>query len=369
MAHVVSTQIQTGLPLQYSGLTQDQWLPRIRAAKQTLGRDLLILGHHYQRDDVIQFSDLTGDSFKLARMASKESAAKYIVFCGVHFMAETADILTSAQQKVILPDLNAGCSMADMADIEQVQDCWEEISSVLPGTTIPITYVNSAASLKAFCGMHGGAVCTSSNAKKVLTWALEQGQRVLFFPDEHLGRNTAMNLGLKPKNLVVYNQLKGDLEWLPGQQPDDVKVVLWKGFCSVHQRFNTKQIEALREQHPDIKVLVHPESSHDVVAMSDLSGSTEFIIQQIESASPGSKWAIGTEINLVHRLAKAHPEQSIVSLNPIVCPCSTMNRIAPEHLLWVLENLVQGEVVNQITVPEEVTAHAKLALDRMLTIA
>ncbi len=361
--------IQTGLPKEYMGLSTSEWQARIVQAKATLGQDLLILGHHYQRDEVIQFADLTGDSFKLARLAAQNTTAKYIVFCGVHFMAETADILTGPEQVVVLPDLNAGCSMADMANPDQVDECWEAVTDVFVGTTVPITYVNSAAVLKAFCGSHGGAVCTSSNARKILTWALAQGERVLFFPDEHLGRNTALDMGMTDKELVVYNQQTGQFEWLPGQTPQDVKVILWKGFCSVHQRFHVSHVEALRKQYPDIQVLVHPECNHDVVAVADMFGSTEYIIAQVEAAKPGTVWAIGTEVNLVHRLAKQHPEQTILSLNPIVCPCTTMSRISPEHLTWALESLCRGEVVNQIQVPTEVAEFAKLALDKMLTIA
>jgi quinolinate synthase len=369
MAYMTSDHIQTGLPAEYMNLKENEWKVRILQAKQRLGEDLLVLGHHYQRDDVIQFADITGDSFKLARLAEKADQAKFIVFCGVHFMAETADILTSSAQKVILPDLNAGCSMADMADMEQVEDCWTEVTDLFPGTTIPITYVNSAANLKAFCGANGGAVCTSSNANKMLTWAFEQGERILFFPDEFLGRNTSTALEIPDEQMVVYNQVNQTFEWLPGQKPEDVKVILWKGFCSVHQRFHVSHVDSLRKKYPNIKVLVHPECSHEVVKAADLSGSTEFIISQVEAAPPDTIWAIGTEINLVSRLAKAHPEQRIFSLNPIVCPCSTMYRISPQHLLWVLENIAKGEVVNQITVPVTIAHNAKIALNRMLQIA
>ncbi|WCK54861.1 quinolinate synthase NadA [Aneurinibacillus sp. Ricciae_BoGa-3] len=369
MGYMMSDHIQTGLPAEYMNLKENEWYGRILQAKKQLGQDLLIVGHHYQRDDVIQFADFTGDSFKLARLAEKAEQAKFIVFCGVHFMAETADILTSSAQKVILPDLNAGCSMADMADMEQVEDCWTEVTDLFGGTTIPITYVNSAANLKAFCGANGGAVCTSSNAKKMLTWAFEQGERILFFPDEFLGRNTATALEIPDQQMVVYNQASQTFEWLPGQKPEDVKVILWKGFCSVHQRFHMSHVDSLRKQYPTIKVLVHPECSHEVVNAADLSGSTEFIISQVEAAPPDTIWAIGTEINLVSRLAKAHPEQRILSLNPIVCPCSTMYRISPQHLLWVLETILKGEVVNQITVSEKIAHHARIALNRMLQIA
>lgn len=361
-----SAQIQTGIPQEYMHMSESVWKTRILAAKEKLGSDLLILGHHYQRDEVIQFSDLTGDSFKLARLAADAKDAKYIVFCGVHFMAETADILTGPEQQVILPDLNAGCSMADMANEDQIDECWDIVNETFSGTTVPITYVNSAAVLKSFCGKNGGAVCTSSNARKILNWALEHGERVLFFPDEHLGRNTALAMGMRDLELVVYNQLKGDFEWLENQKPDDVKIILWKGFCSVHQRFSAGHIKALRETHPGIRVIVHPECNHDAVAAADLAGSTEYIIGQIEAAPAGTVWAIGTEVNLVNRLAKEHPEQTILCVNPIVCPCATMSRISPEHLAWALDNLVEGRVVNQITVSETVANNARIALNRML---
>ncbi|WP_026975394.1 quinolinate synthase NadA [Alicyclobacillus contaminans] len=361
--------IQIGIPDAYLQLSPAEWTERITAAKAALGERLLILGHHYQKDEVIQFADLTGDSFKLARLAAENRTAEYIVFCGVHFMAETADILTGDHQRVILPDLNAGCSMADMANPDEVEECWQLVQETFGDTTIPITYVNSAAVLKAFCGQRGGAVCTSSNARKILDWAFHNGDRVLFFPDEHLGRNTALAMGLADRELVVYNQRTASFEWLPGQSPEDVRVILWKGFCSVHQRFQPAQVQALRDQYPGIRVIVHPECNHDVVAAADQFGSTEYIISQIEAAPAGTVWAIGTEVNLVHRLAKQHPEQTILSLNPIVCPCTTMSRISPYHLTWALESLRRGEVVNQISVPNAIAVWAKRALDTMLTIA
>jgi L-aspartate oxidase/quinolinate synthetase A subunit len=368
LASIKSVRGQEEMPSTYMGLAKHEWEPRLLKAKKKLGDDLLILGHHYQRDDVIRFAHMTGDSLRLARMAALNSRAKYVVFCGVYFMAETADILTLPHQQVILPDLSAGCSMADMADDGQVAECWAQIQAVFSGVTVPIAYVNSSAGSKAFCGSHAGAVCTSSNAKKVLTWALERGKHVLFFPDEHLGRNTALDLGIEPDKMVVWNQSKSEMEWLPGQKRDQVRIVLWKGFCAVHQRFQTGQIDALREEYPGIKILVHPECSHDVVAASDMCGSTEYIIEQVESGSPGSIWAIGTEINLVHRLAERHAEKKILSLDPDASLCPTMRRINPQNLLWSLENLLDGVAVNVVSVNAGVAESARLALDQMLTI-
>ncbi|MDP4014784.1 MAG: quinolinate synthase NadA [Candidatus Nanopelagicales bacterium] len=337
--------------------------------KKELGDRLFILGHHYQRDEVIQFADVTGDSFKLAQRAAAQKSAEFIVFCGVHFMAESADILTGDNQTVILPDLAAGCSMADMADISQVERAWATLEDAgVAGTTVPITYMNSTAAIKAFTGRHGGAVCTSSNAKRVLQWAFDRGDRVLFLPDEHLGRNTAvLELGLSLDDCVVYDPHKPD----GGLSEEDLraaKMVLWRGHCSVHARFSPKCVAEVRKRIPGIKVLVHPECRHEVVSAADLVGSTEFIIKTIESAEPGSAWAIGTELNLVRRLAQQHPDKRITFLDQSVCFCSTMNRIDLPHLRWALDELSRGRVVNPIKVDPETSIWAKVALDRMLTL-
>jgi quinolinate synthase len=345
---------------------------RAAAAKATLGEKVFVLGHHYQRDEVIQFADVTGDSFKLARDAAGRPDAEYIVFCGVHFMAESADILTSPDQKVILPDLAAGCSMADMARLAQVEDAWDAlVDAGVADQVVPVTYMNSSADIKAFCGKHGGAVCTSSNADVALEWAFEQkgpDAKVLFLPDQHLGRNTAvLKLGLSLEDCVVWNPL------LPhgGLDPErlrDAKIILWKGHCSVHGRFSADVVDALREAVPGVNILVHPECTHEVVLKADLVGSTEFIIKTIEAAEPGSSWAIGTELNLVKRLANAHPDKRIMFLDKTVCYCSTMNRIDLPHLVWALESLVDGTVVNQIEVDPETERWAKVALQRMLDL-
>ena len=342
---------------------------RARRAKAALGSRLFVLGHHYQRDEVIQFADVTGDSFKLAREAAARPDAEFIVFCGVHFMAESADILTSPEQKVILPDLAAGCSMADMARLSQVEDAWDVLADAgVADETIPVTYMNSSADIKAFCGRHGGVVCTSSNAKSVLDWAFARGQRVLFLPDQHLGRNTAvLQLGMSLDDCVLYDphQIDGGLT---GEQLRSAKMILWKGHCSVHGRFSEAAVDEVRARIPGVKVLVHPECQHEVVLKADLIGSTEFIIKAVEKAPSGSKWAIGTELNLVKRLATAHPDQEIVFLEQHVCYCATMNRIDLPHLVWALENLAQGHVVNQITVDADTEHYAKVALQRMLDL-
>ena len=342
---------------------------RARRAKAALGDRLFVLGHHYQRDEVIQFADVTGDSFKLAREAAARPEAEYIVFCGVHFMAESADILTSPRQQVILPDLAAGCSMADMARLAQVEDAWDVLADAgVAEVTVPVTYMNSSADIKAFCGRNGGAVCTSSNARTVLEWAFDRGEKVLFLPDQHLGRNTAvLELGLSLTDCVLYDphQVDGGLTVAELQA---AKVILWKGHCSVHGRFRAAAIDDVRGRIPGVQVLVHPECQHDVVLQADLVGSTEFIIRTIEQAPAGSKWAVGTELNLVQRLAKAHPDQEIVFLEEHVCYCATMNRIDLPHLVWTLENLVAGRVVNQIVVDPDTEAYAKVALQRMLDL-
>lgn len=364
------TQRIDALPLSYAEMDGEELDRRITEARAALGQRLVILGHHYQRDEIIKYADYRGDSFKLAQHAAARPEADYIVFCGVHFMAESADILSAPHQKVILPNPAAGCSMADMANIAEVEECWELLLDQLgeEAGIIPVTYMNSAANLKAFCGSHGGVVCTSSNAPKVLRWAFQQGQRVLFFPDEHLGRNTALAAGLAPEQMFVWNPKDPLASDTADEEIARVKIVLWKGYCTTHMRFNLQQIEKARAEYPGIKVLVHPECRQEVVAAADLYGSTEYIIDQIAQAPAGSKWAVGTEINLVRRLAEEHPEQFIFCLDPIVCPCSTMYRIHPAYLAWVLEALLKDEVINQVSV-DEATAHwARVALERMLAL-
>jgi quinolinate synthase len=345
---------------------------RAAAAKAKLGDTVLVLGHHYQRDEVIEFADVTGDSFKLAREAADRSEAEYIVFCGVHFMAESADILTGPEQKVVLPDLAAGCSMADMARLAQVEDAWDALTDAgVADHVVPITYMNSSADIKAFCGRNGGAVCTSSNADVALEWAFEQkgaDGKVLFFPDQHLGRNTAvLKLGLSLEDCVVWNPLLPH-GGLTDQQLRDAKMILWKGHCSVHGKFSADVVDELRATIPGVQILVHPECTYEVVSKADLVGSTEFIIKTIEAAEAGSSWAIGTELNLVKRLANNHPDKQIVFLDKTVCYCSTMNRIDLPHLVWALESLVDGHVVNQIVVDPETEKWAKVALQRMLDL-
>ena len=342
---------------------------RARTARALLGDSVFILGHHYQRDEVIEFADARGDSFKLAREAVS-NGAPHIIFCGVHFMAETADILTDPGVHVILPDMAAGCSMADMAEISQVESSWADLDDVGagPGATVPLTYMNSTAAIKAFTGRHGGAVCTSSNAARAMRWAFEQGRQVLFLPDQHLGRNTAvLELGLSLDDCVVYDPHQPG----GGLAPDelrDAKVVLWKGHCSVHGTFTADHVASARARIPDVRILVHPECRHEVVTQADLVGSTEYIIDQVRRARPGTKWAIGTELNLVGRLAHEHPDQSITFLNERVCFCATMRRIDLPHLVWALEELVDGHVVNPIVVDPETRRWAKVALDRMLEL-
>jgi len=344
---------------------------RARAAKAALGDRVFVLGHHYQRDEVIEFADVTGDSFKLARDAAARPEAEYVVFCGVHFMAESADILTSPAQQVILPDLAAGCSMADMAALAQVEDAWDalEDAGVAP-SVVPVTYMNSSADIKAFCGRHGGAVCTSSNAQVALEWAFDQHRdaKVLFLPDQHLGRNTAvLQMGMSLEDCVVWNPHKPN-GGLTTAQLRDARMILWKGHCSVHGRFTAQCVDDVRERVPGVQVLVHPECTHDVVTKADLVGSTEFIIKTVEAAPPGSSWAIGTELNLVQRLANAHPEQNITFLDKTVCYCSTMNRIDLPHFVWAMENLAAGTVVNRIEVDPDTERWAKVALQRMLDL-
>ena len=342
---------------------------RARRAKAALGDRVFVLGHHYQRDEVIQFADVTGDSFKLAQQAAARPEAEFIVFCGVHFMAESADILTGDDQAVLLPDLAAGCSMADMATFEQVEECWDVLRDAgIADVTVPVTYMNSSAAIKAFTGRHGGTVCTSSNAKRALDWAYEQGTKVLFMPDQHLGRNTAVReLGLSLDDCVVYDPHKPG-GGLTARQLRDATMILWKGHCSVHGRFTVDAVREVRERVAGVTVLVHPECRHEVVEAADLVGSTEFIIKTLEAAPAGSAWAIGTELNLVRRLAQQHPDKTVVFLEKTVCFCSTMDRIDLPHLVWTLESLVAGAVPNRITVEPQTAAEAKAALDQMLAL-
>ncbi len=364
------------LPEKYLGLSDAEMNTRIAAARAKLGNRLVILGHHYQRDEVIKFADYTGDSFRLASQIANRPEADYIVFCGVHFMAESADVLCAPRQQVILPDLAAGCSMADMAAPDQLETCWEELSAM--GVTrgsrahaagvVPVTYINSAASIKAFVGERGGTVCTSSNAAATLKWALERGDKILFLPDQHLGRNTAYKIGIPLDEMVVWdpNEIFGGvdsdaLEW--------ARMILWKGHCSVHVRFSAAQIARVRRQHPGIRVIVHPEVPWDVVQAADDSGSTEYIIKMVKNSPAGSRWAVGTEVHLVNRLAQeVAPDRSVVSLDQFGCLCSTMFRVSPNHLLWILEELVEGRVHNRIAVSDDQKYWTKVALDRMLSI-
>jgi quinolinate synthase len=364
------------LPEEYLGLSDEEMDRRIAEARAKLGARLVILGHHYQRDEIIKFADYTGDSFKLAGEISKHPGAEFIIFCGVHFMAESADVLSAPNQKVILPDLAAGCSMSDMAEPEQLENCWNDLEQmgILPGTggdkqpVLPVTYVNSAASIKAFCGERGGVVCTSSNAAATLRWAWQRGERVLFLPDQHLGRNTAYKMGVPLDDMVVWdpNEIWGGIE------PDAARrarIILWKGHCSVHEKFTVRQIENIRKEHPGVRVIVHPEVPWAVVQAADDSGSTEYIIKQVKASPAGSVWAVGTEIHLVNRLAnQVAPDRTVLSLDQFGCLCSTMFRVSPNHLLWTLDGLVAGEVRNRIVVPDNQKHWTKVALDRMLSL-
>jgi len=340
---------------------------RIAAAKARLDRDVVILGHHYQRDEVVKFADFRGDSLKLSFQAS-QAEGRYIVFCGVHFMAESADILRREHQTVILPDINAGCSMADMADIGQVEACWSGLSSFVDSRkVIPVTYMNSTAAIKAFTGENGGSICTSSNAAAVMKWAFETGEKVLFLPDEHLGRNTGYRMGIPLDQMIVWDPY----EELGGNTPEairDARIILWKGYCSVHQRFTPQQVERVRREHPGIRVIAHPECRFEVAEAADQIGSTEGIIKAIQASPAGTEWAVGTEIHLVNRLSKELKAHKVISLDPSVCVCTTMFRITPQHLLWALENLGEGNIVNRITVDERTRNHARVALDRMLSL-
>ncbi|MCC6791140.1 MAG: quinolinate synthase NadA [Thermomicrobiales bacterium] len=358
---------QQRIPREYFKMPAIERDARIWALRNQLGDRLVVLGHHYQRDEVIQFADFRGDSFKLSQQAATRTEADYILFCGVHFMAESADILSGADQKVILPNLEAGCSMADMAKAEDVETCWQTLGDLGISGVVPVTYMNSAASLKAFCGRNGGIVCTSSNAARVYDWAFARGEKILFFPDEHLGRNTGVRKGIPTDKMVVWDPF----EPLGGNTPEalrDATVILWKGYCSVHARFSVEQIDAARVTHPDVNVIVHPECRLEVVQAADCDGSTEFIIDTIRAAAPGTTWAVGTEINLVNRLQDEMPDKTIFCLDPVICPCSTMYRVHPAYVLWTLEHLVEGEVVNQITVDPDTRRDALIALDRMLSV-
>ena len=357
------------LPEAYLGLPDDEMALRIEAARAALGERLVILGHHYQRDEVIRFADYTGDSFKLAGAIANHPRADYIVFCGVHFMAESADILARPHQRVILPDLAAGCSMADMAPADQLEICWNELRQMgIAERTVPVTYINSAAAIKSLVGKNGGTVCTSSNAEATLKWAWQQKEKILFLPDQHLGRNTAYKMGVPLDRMVVWDPHE-PFGGLTHDQLEQARLILWKGHCSVHVRFTAKQIDQVRREHPGIKVIVHPEVPFDVVQAADDSGSTEYILKTVRNSPAGSTWAVATEVHLVHRLAEeVAPGKTVVSLDQFGCLCSTMFRVSPNHLLWVLDSLVDGDVVNEIVVPEEQKKWAKIALDRMLSI-
>ncbi len=363
----------------YKTLESSELIARITAIREEMGESLLILGHHYQQDEVVEHTDLRGDSYQLSQMAAGSDACRTIVFCGVHFMAETADILANRPEKlesrggervrVILPDMAAGCSMADMAAIAQVEAAWEDMSEIIDTErVIPVTYINSAASLKAFCGKHGGIVCTSSNARAVLEWAFERGQRVFFFPDQHLGRNTALTMGIEESEMPVWDPYELDLGGNTEAALKDSRVILWKGHCSVHQMFRPEHVETFREQHPDIKILVHPECPREVNDLADVSGSTGKIIETVQNSPPGTEWAIGTELHLVNRLKAEHPEQEIHFLSPVICMCATMYRIDLAHLAWTIENLLEGDVVNPIVVDEQTSEFSLVALKRMLDV-
>ncbi|MFJ7937216.1 quinolinate synthase NadA [Peribacillus sp. NPDC096622] len=352
------------LPEKYKTMTKEEMESRVHDIKKRLGNRLYIPGHHYQREEVIQFSDSTGDSLQLAQLSAQNREADYIVFCGVHFMAETADILTEEGQTVILPDMRAGCSMADMADIEQTERAWSKLQDLFGDTILPLTYVNSTAAIKAFVGKNGGATVTSSNAQGMVSWALSQKERILFLPDQHLGRNTAFDLGIPLNEMAVWDPHKDELIY--EGELEDLKVLLWKGHCSVHENFTTANIETLRAEQPEMNIIVHPECRREVVALSDYAGSTSYIINMIERAEPGSSWAIGTEMNLVKRLIANNPDKNIISLNPNMCPCLTMNRIDLPHLLWALESIEEGIIINPIKVEKSIADNAILALNRML---
>jgi quinolinate synthase len=368
MSFLASLQESTlMIPEKYREMSREELEQKVRDMKAAYGTRLFIPGHHYQKDEVIQFADATGDSLKLAQLSADNTEAEFIVFCGVHFMAETADILTNQNQKVFLPDMRAGCSMADMADLEQTERAWEKLQALLGDTIIPLTYVNSTAAIKSFVGEKGGATVTSSNAETMVSWAFEQKQRLLFLPDQHLGRNTAVNLGVSLDEMAVWDPHRDKLEYKGNLA--DLKVILWKGHCSVHENFTVQNIADVRAGYPEMTIIVHPECRREVVELSDMAGSTSYIINAIEKAAPGTSWAIGTEMNLVNRLIQDHPDKKIISLNPHMCPCLTMNRIDLPHLVWCLDMLESGNDHNRIIVSEEIARNAKLALERMLAHA
>jgi quinolinate synthase len=358
------------VPIRYLKMTPEEVNYGIASAREVLGDQVILLGHHYQREDVFKYADFSGDSYKLSRLASEQKDAEYIIFCGVHFMAETADILSGPKQTVILPNMAAGCSMADMAPTEDVEDAWEDLTSILGGEDeiVPITYMNSTADIKALCGRNGGIVCTSSNADLTFDWAFERSKRVLFLPDQHLGRNTGLKMGIPEDEMIVWDPFKP----MGGHTPEAIRrsrVILWKGHCSVHTRFTPGQIQESRDKYPDVNVIVHPECTREAVDAADYVGSTEYIIKMVSEGAPGSAWGIGTEINLVNRLAKENPDKTVFCLDPIVCPCATMYRIHPAYLLWVLDGLMAGLVINPIKVDGQTAIDARVALQRMLDVA
>lgn len=362
MSILAAMQKTKMIPEKYKQMSREELEARVIEVKKEMGSRLYIPGHHYQKDEVVQFADATGDSLKLAQLSAENKEAEFIVFCGVHFMAETADILTSENQKVILPDMRAGCSMADMADIQQTEKAWDILKEIFGETILPLTYVNSTAAIKAFVGENGGATVTSSNAHTMVKWAFEQKERILFLPDQHLGRNTAVDLGIGLEEMAIWNPITHTLEY--EGEVSKIKVILWKGHCSVHENFTVQNVADIRNQYPNMKIIVHPECRREVVEISDMAGSTSYIINAIEKAEPGSEWAIGTEMNLVNRLIKDHQDKKILSLNPHMCPCLTMNRIDLPHLVWSLDTL--EDTKNVIKVNPEIAENAKLALDRML---
>jgi quinolinate synthase len=363
----MATTLLNSIPEPYIEFSEQELDARITRAKAELGPRLVILGHHYQRDEVVKYADYRGDSLKLSQQAAGRKEAEYIVFCGVHFMAESADILSGDHQVVVLPDLNAGCSMADMADLEQVEVCWEDVARATDAKVVPVTYINSTAAIKAFVGKHGGAVCTSSNARKVMEWAFTQGEKGLFLPDEHLGRNTGYRMGIPLDEMLVWDPHQ-EMGGLSAEEIRRARVLLWKGHCSVHQRFLPEHVHKVRAQYPGIRVIAHPECRWDVCELADEVGSTEFIIKRVKESPAGTVWAVGTEIHLVNRLAQEFPDRRVISLEDCGCLCSTMFRISPQHLCWTLESLVAGEVVNRVSVDAETKHWARVALNRMLEL-
>ena len=356
------------LPISYMRTSPDDLEKNIREARAALGSKVVILGHHYQRDEVIQFADMRGDSFKLSQFAAEQNEAEFIIFCGVHFMAETADILSTSEQKVILPNLTAGCSMADMAQTDDVLDCWDDLTDIMGSNQIvPITYMNSTADIKSLCGENDGIICTSSNAAATFEWAYAKGEKVLFLPDHHLGRNTGLKMGIRLDEMIVWNPFK-PLGGNSDKEIEKSKLILWQGHCSVHTRFTVEQIAQARTAHPDIHVVVHPECTNEVVTAADSNGSTEYIKKLISEAPAGTSWAVGTEISLVNRIAAENPDKTVFCLDTVVCPCSTMYRILPAYVSWVLDGLLEGQVVNQITVDDKTRKFSRIALERMLSV-